>query len=177
MRRATTIVLAVVAIVFVLIYVVPLFLPITWASRYNSRFTSMDIASGQLRHERYLLGVKVSDRLEETRLSEAYRQLVGNTSPAEWRTVRSDVPGYLINWMHGNSFFASRWLALAFEKGRFSDDAKRQALLTFFRLLQQDDNPDRAEEYALSIWATVNDDPPYRTIESAALPPPPESER
>ena len=70
MRRATTIVLAVVAIVLVLIYVVPLLLPITWASRYNSRFTSMDIASGRLRHERYLLGIKVSDRLEETRLSE-----------------------------------------------------------------------------------------------------------
>lgn len=146
MRLAAKIVLAVVALLLILVFIVPCFLP--W-SGLHSRYEWMDITSGRCRNQRYVLFVKVTDRVEETRVSQLYRELVGEPGEPEWRLCNTFGPYVAVSPHHAyhSAMAGARMLLKTFEHTPFTDGAKRKALLTYLDLLQQHDSYDPADDY------------------------------
>lgn len=142
-----------VASVFVLLclaFVVPFFIPST---RLNCETNYIDITCGRSRYDRYLLGIKIISKIEETELSKMYRNLVGERPSPVWRRVTTfsprlqDSPHY----RHHVSGYAARILFEALNRTKFTDEAKRTAIINFFNLLEVDDSYGRAREYAFAI--------------------------
>jgi len=168
MRTALKVILGIAALVLVVLYIVPYFVPLDWS--WNITYISMDITCGRLRHERYLCGIKIGEWVEETPLSRAYRRLIGDPGKPQWRNALSGCSYALINYTHGSSLCAARQLTNGCETGRFSQDAQRQAILNFFDLLQNDDTPARAEQYVYAIQS-LPERPENEIIEISDLPP------
>ena len=76
----------------VILFVAPLFFP--W-SPLNCRHQDIDIKSGRLRFQRYLLFCKVSEQIRESPISEAIGDELADTSNSpEWHRVNTFSPGY-----------------------------------------------------------------------------------
>jgi hypothetical protein len=128
---ATLLVVAAALIVFV----VPRFFPWT---RLACSTESIDINSGRVRREAWLLGVRRSDLVEETEISAKYRRLVGEPPAPEWRPVMTLSPWmpYSPHYAYHGAVYDMLRLNEAFQYQAFSESAQRQAIVTFFDLLK-----------------------------------------
>jgi hypothetical protein len=176
MRPALKIIAVVLVLLVVVLYVVPYFAPQNWS--WNITYISMDITSGRLRHERYLFGIKIGDRVEETRLSRAYRRLIAEPGEPEWRRVEAECHYVMINYVFQGALTGAQTLTNLLQTGHLSEDAERQAVSTFLALMQKDEDASRAQEYAWSLTEFVNRvaAAPYHItpVEASQLPKPPD---
>lgn len=129
------VVLSVAAALLLLVFVVPFFVP--WV-RLNGWCKSIDVHSGRRRYERFLLGLRVIDRTEETELSQLYRKYLGTPCKPMWRTSDTYSPGVRFEWTspYHNSLSVAETFVHCLREGRFSEDARRCAVVEFIRLLE-----------------------------------------
>lgn len=171
---------AVILALLTLLFVVPLF--IGEGSDLNSLTEYIDITCGRRRYERYLLWIKVSERVEETELSRTYRELVGEPPESLWRTAFSFSPSwskYSPQYSHGRSAVGAHELTEALQKVRFADDAKKTVIVSYFDLVQKDDDGHRARDYAIAVLGLACEvaERGNAVIETAQLPPLPEEKK
>jgi hypothetical protein len=81
-----------IGVVLALVFVVPIFHPWT---ELNCRHQDVDIKTGRLRFQRYLLFCKVSERIEESSLSRVLPPSVLADTKPEWQRVNTFSPGTL----------------------------------------------------------------------------------
>ena len=142
--------LAAVLLLFVTNWGILFFFP--WTA-FNCWHENIDITCGRYRYQRYLFGLKIVDRVDETPISKLYRKVVGEPSSPVWRRVNTFSPGYhhSPHYVHHGALSAVGCLERAFETAEFSDEAKRIVLTNFFQLLMTDDRDDRAKDYAWKV--------------------------
>lgn len=125
----------------------PFVLP--WA-RLNCHIVEMDIASGRERTTNYLLLIPFRSE-EETAGSKLYRELVGEPGEPLWRTVIYTTPAIRGHPSHHGSAWALEGLVKAIEQPGVTREARKEALVTFFRVLKEADNEYPAKEYLRSV--------------------------
>ena len=142
-------------------------------SRHDGQF---DVTCGRTRFVNRILWWQTSEDVHETHISQMYRQCVGEPPEPEWHTMDYTAyfgfSGIIADGVYQDAFSASEDLFRTLENRPFPNAAKRQALLTFFKLLQEDDWRDRAEEYVKAVDRTVAKRP-FRSLEAEDLPEPP----
>lgn len=149
--------LAALSVVLILAPIVVGFL-VPW-NGINCWTDSIDIRSGRYRYERYVWYVKISERIEETGVSDAYRSLVGEPGPPDWRRVNIFSPGVRNSphYLFHGALHACREIERAFGTAAFSDPAKRKAVLAWLSLLQEDGSDFRARDYSRSVFGKALD--------------------
>ncbi len=164
-------------VLLTLFFVVPLFFPWT---RLNCWHDQIDITCGRYRYQRYLLGVKVAERVEETELSGMYRDLVGEPPEPEWRLVSTRCPWYPYgpHYRYHSALWAVQTLCETFDRAKFSDEAKKAVIVDFLRLLQEDGRDGRAREHVRNVFsfALSSEERAATTIDPDELPSPPQRE-
>jgi len=156
MRTAGYVAVAILTLLFLMGFVVPFFFP--WTP-LNCTDESIDITSGRKRVEKHFLYMKVADRIEETPLSGAYRELVGEPGQPDWRRVNTFSPGvsHSPHYIYHSALISARQLTEAFGSQRFTDRARKQAVLTFLGLLQSEGNDGKAGDYAWAVFSLACD--------------------
>lgn len=143
-------------------------------SRHEGQF---DVTCGRIRQVNHVLWWQTSEVVYETQISQMYRQRVGEPQEPEWRmldcTTDFGFTQIIAEGIYQNALRASEDLFIILEDRPFSNAAKRQALLTFFKLLREDDLPCRAAEYVKAVDRTVSKGPSL-TLEAKDLPEPPQ---
>lgn len=150
MKKLFWIFAVVVLLLFVVLFAIPFLWP--WTS-LNCWHDDIDITAGRYRYQRYLLYMKTSETIEETKLSKMYREFIGQPPAPQWRRVNTCSPGHRNSPHHAyhGALVAAKILVVGFNGGNFSNEAKKIVLTNFFNLLKTDDNDFRAKEYAVSI--------------------------
>jgi hypothetical protein len=130
-----------------LVLVVPMVEP--W-SPVNCWHESMDITAGRYRYQRYLLWLKLADRIDETPLSRRYRDLIGEPPEPVWRRVNTFSLGthHSPHYTYHGSFADANTLETALNLPVLTDEARAAAIETFFKRLQSDDSYFEASRYA-----------------------------
>jgi len=154
------------------LFVIPFFWPWTVVNCWHE---DLDIRSGRYRYQRFLLGLRVQNRVEETELSTLWREHLGDPGEPEWRRVNTFSPGRgnSPHYVHHSGLHNARKVVLAFDTTSFSDSAKAQALRTFFGLMQEHDRDDEAGNYAnalLGLALERSEASPVRVVTEEDLP-------
>ena len=131
-------------------------------ARINATTYSIDVLSGRCRVERYVLGLRVSDRVEETALSRLVARGGSRPADGQWRVAATLGPWSKVSphySFHG-ALGAAGELAEALERPCFSAAARQAAANTFLGLLQQDNSDGRAKRYAQEVRSLALDGSP-----------------
>jgi hypothetical protein len=122
--------------------------------RVNTLREYVDVKAGRRRVEGYLLWRKVTDRVEETELSQLYRRLAGEPPSPVWRrvnTFRYGAANYSPQHVHHESLWAAGLLTTCLGQTEFTPEAKRAAVLTFLELLEKYDRDTEARAFVLML--------------------------
>ncbi len=166
-------VISLVVLLLLALFVGPFLLP--WA-RLNCHIMEMDITSGRERDTQYLLLIPFSSQ-RETVGSRLYRELVGEPGEPIWKTVNYTTPAIRTHPVHHGSSFALEKLVDAVDRPGVTREAKREAIVTIFRLLQEADGDFPAKEYSRAVAeVTYEWKPGDAPIGPEMLPPPPKLE-
>lgn len=126
--------LAAAALLIVLGFVVPFFLPWT---ELNCRHQDVDIRTGRLRYMKYFLFLKVSDRVEDSSITSLLspEQLTG---AADWRRVNTFSPGvhYSPHYTFHGAIGDMRTLSMIWEMDNAPEDVRRKTALHVLALWQ-----------------------------------------
>src|SRR5436309_1304498 len=81
---------------------------LTW-SPLNCRYEDIDINTGRIRHQRLLLGICISERIEDSSIS---RELQLGGAPADWRRANTFSPlvGYSPHYIFHSAVSQAREL-------------------------------------------------------------------
>ncbi len=124
--------------------------------------TFFDLAAGRQRHEVRLLGVRVSQSLQDSALTRVYRRLVGAPPEPEWRFCyayrRSGCNTMIADGSYGGANYYATWLGSALASGPLTDEARRAVVLGFLDLVKH--NPRAAEDYADRVEQLIEVDHP-----------------
>ena len=150
-RRIKWIVGAVVAAVVLMVLVIPAIAP--GGNRMNQRVYWLDVTAGRMRCERYLLGFRISDRVEDTALTALYREYLGEPPDPRWH--RTMTFGPIVAQSPDHAFRATVVKAFplraAFATARFDPPVRKAAVTRLFDLLQSNNSSGPAENYALAV--------------------------
>ena len=143
-------------------------------SRLSCWDDSIDITSGRYRCEHYLFFTKWDDRIEETPLSKAYRELIGDPPAPVWHVDSTFAPGmhHSPHYRYHGALSSAEQLTEAFDRTPFDREAKRVAVKTFLELLQTGDSILKAVRYASEVASLFLDLPPGTQITVERLPEP-----
>ena len=136
----------------------------------------IDINGGRYRYQRFVIGVLIEERVEETALSGLYRKHVAVPGKPVWRRVNTFTPGrprVSPHHAHHSALHASRRLVESLDWVRFTDSATAEVVVTFLGLLRLWDRDDEASDYvdavqALALRASETGSP--RVVTKALLP-------
>ena len=136
-------------------------------SPLNCRHEDIDINTGRIRHQRFLVGMCVRERFEETPISPQFD--LSNVAP-DWRRVNTFSPlvRHSPHYRFHSAIHQARELELIWQGTSFTPEAKKQACQDMLQLWQTSQSDYAAEGYirALSDLATDRDsDAPPLTIE------------
>jgi hypothetical protein len=122
------------------------------SSRINCVQEDVDIQTGRIRIQRYVLFIRVTDQIKETRISRIWGEYFGGYPDPIWRRVNTfwgfDVCGSSPHHAYHGAVEAARVLEMSFALALFSKEAQRKAVQTFFQLLQAEHNDKSASRYA-----------------------------
>lgn len=132
-------------------------------SPLNCRRGEVDINTGTLRFSRYLFFCKVSETVEDSRLTEVLpRDLVRNAEP-DWRRVNTFSPGVhrSPHYVFHGAVGQIRTLALLWELYKFPQEAKQKTGLQLLALWKHDGSDVLADEYLVELHEELmnSDDP------------------
>jgi len=125
----------------------------TW-SPFNCWHEDVDVNYGRYRYQRYILWMKVVERIHDTELSAAYRALVGEPGSPEWRRVNTFSPGVRRSPHYS---YHGAWLAMdmfmrALRSDLLTTEARREALVAFLDLLRYADTDGAAFSYVSALY-------------------------
>ena len=146
LRRYLVPAVVVVATLLVLAFVVPQF---TSSSPFNYWHEDIDITCGRKRTRHYILGLRISSRIEDTEGSKLYRETVGEPGTPEWRTVNTFSPGSdsSPNHAYHRSLDMLSELTETLRKDDFSQELTAYHLADFFSCLQKGNNDAEAQMF------------------------------
>ena len=150
-KRVSRTVLVVIALVLVCI---GLQLITVYSDTLNQRIESIDITCGRKRIVRYRYFMCVEDKVVETRLSQLYRELIGEPSEPVWKTVYSFKGNSRISphYLYHGAFHVLKNVTDSFDLVSFTPDAKKNVIRTVFKKMQEEGNDHGAEKYSLKIF-------------------------
>jgi hypothetical protein len=136
-------------------------LVIVTSATYSNSKTYFDVAGGRTRQVSYWFFTGTSRTIEETQISQLYRQLVGEPPAPKWLFMYGSMSvlflGELSDGAGGGTFVASFSLAHALHSMPSSDESKRLVLIRFFDLLQDERSFERATKYAEAVASCKRD--------------------
>lgn len=97
----------------------------------NCRYEDVDIRSGRIRHTRYLLYCRISDRIASTALSDALLPTDFDAASPDWRRVNTFSPGVRHSPHHEfhGAISQMEMLRTLCDLVEFTPDARRQSAL------------------------------------------------
>jgi len=133
-----------------LYFIVPYFSP---GSTFNCWKEYIDIKGGQYRYERFLLGMKIMDPVEDTDISRTTREAGLQLPEPEWYLIHTAMP--MKNPIRGSEFYEAldvlQNLKDAFYWATFVPNAKKEIVESILALWQEDQDSIRAKIYTKSI--------------------------
>ena len=131
---------------------------VTWSS-LNCRHEEIDINTGRIRHQRFLVGICVSERIEESPISR--EAAIANVVP-DWRRANTFSPcvGYSPHYIFHSTIVQTRKLELVWQLAAFTPAARKRTAQEVLRLWKTGERADAADGYiqALSALAIDRDD-------------------
>lgn len=152
-KNAKIIVAAVVAVAVMTPFVAPLFFPWT---KLNSEDQEINIKTGQARYTRYVWYIQVSQRIEDTPLSEAMEGDVIDVADIEpWHFANTFSPGVpnSPHYLFHSALYQARQLKDYGEFFEASGVPKREIATTVLTLWQQSGKSRSADEY---LWELLD---------------------
>ena len=127
--------------------------PFLMWSRLNCREHSVDIRTGRHRTQRFLLWTQVSERVEDTLLSELYQKHFGPYPEPEWRTAYVYSPGTKNSpqYTYNGTLATISLLKVLLEHWNVTPEAEKEIVRTILRLWQEDGRADSAWDYVDAI--------------------------
>jgi hypothetical protein len=118
---------------------------VTW-SPLNCRHEDIDINTGRIRHQRFLLGICVSEHVEDSPIS---RELGIADAAPDWRRANTFSPcvGYSPHYVFHSGINQTRKLERIWQLAVFTPGARKQISLEVLRLWQTGQCDDAAKPY------------------------------
>lgn len=122
--------------------------------RLNSVITDIDVSSGRIRCETFLVWLRVKSKITETVISKEHRNFFGELSKPTWKRISSVPIGAKVSphYAYHGSYAATLQIDEAFSNANFTLAARKEIVREFLNMLQKDENDNRAREYAFAIW-------------------------
>jgi hypothetical protein len=138
--------LGVIILTALLIFVVPFFCP--W-SELNCRHEEVDINSGRLRVTQYLLFCKISERVEDTALTNALPAKLLISAKPEWHYVNTFSPGvhYSPHYMFHGAIYQIGELSLIWNMYELPEPVRQKTALQVLSLWQYERSDSMAGDY------------------------------
>ena len=132
--------------------------PFVQWSALNCRHEDLDINTGRIRHQRFLLGLRVKDRIEESAISRAVQV---TEVPPDWRRVNTVSP--LVRYsphyrLHGG-IAQIRYLEMIWEMGSFTPSERSESARTVLRLWKTSGCVSGADSYLNDLFAVRRERP------------------
>jgi hypothetical protein len=148
-------------ILAVAVWVVLALVILNFIPNLNQRWVEFDITCGRTRSETMRMGIRFKGGVEDSEITGMYRELVGEPPEPIWRlgiheqrtwagTMRSHPS-------HHGSLPSATCLARELKKSLFGDAARKRAIETFFKILQEDDHYHRAMDYYCAVMNLASD--------------------
>jgi hypothetical protein len=101
----------------------------------------VDIKSGRIRYSRYLFYCKISEKIEDTILTEELGEFAEDVQP-DWHRVNTFSPGvrHSPHYAYHGTIGQINKIAMTWQLFPFSDEAKRQVARTILNKWQADGN-------------------------------------
>ncbi|MAG93549.1 MAG: hypothetical protein CMJ48_07350 [Planctomycetaceae bacterium] len=128
---------------------------VTW-SPLNCRYEEIDINTGRIRHQHLLLGICVSERIEDSAIS---RQLRTSDVVPDWRRANTFSPcvDHSPHYVFHSSIHQTRELERIRQLAAFTPDARKLASREVLRLWQTEQRDDAADAYIDALSALAVD--------------------
>jgi hypothetical protein len=125
-------------------------------SPLNCTYEDIDINSGRVRHQRYLVGLRIHESIEETSLSRLVAADLGD-NPGEWHRVNTFSPLVMHSPHHRyhGAVFQISWLDQMWGSVSFTPAAQRQMAQDVLSLWQSGEGYYPVNDYLLaveSVW-------------------------
>jgi len=119
----------------------------------NCRYEDVDIRSGRIRHTRYLLFCRISDRIVSTVLSEALLPTDFDAASPDWRRVNTLSPGVPHSPTHtfGGAISQMDIIATMWKVVEFTPAARRESALRLLTSWQRGEGARDARPYVNAL--------------------------
>ena len=144
--------------------------PVVAWSPLNCRHEDIDINSGRIRHQRFLVGICISERIEDSVISREL-QLAGVTP--DWRRANTFSPlvGHSPHYIFHSGIHQTREVEMIWQLASFTPAARQKASQQVLRLWQTGQRDKAADAYLNALSALAMDrDPAAPPITVAELP-------
>ena len=124
--------------------------PSCWKLCY--RCEDVDIKSGRIRHTRHLFYCKISEKIEDTILTEALGEFAEDVQP-DWRRVSTFSLGvrHSTHYVYHGAIVQIYMVGMIWQLSAFSDEAKRQVARTILDKWQADGNCFGVDDYIADV--------------------------
>lgn len=122
------------------------------------RFEDVDIITGRIRVTRYLLYCNISEKIEDSILTQTIGQFPDGLQP-DWRHVNTFLPwrNYSPHHSYHGAISQIRGVEIIWQAYPFSDEAKKHVARTILYRWQSDRSYFRAERYIDDVWDTARE--------------------
>jgi len=121
-------------------------------SRINCIHEDIDIRTGRVRFQRYILFIQVTNHIKKTNISKMWERYFGVYPYPLWRRVNTfwgfDVGGSSPHHAYHGALAAARMIEKSLFLASFSEDAQKKAAHTYLQSLQAEDSDKSASQYA-----------------------------
>jgi hypothetical protein len=121
-----------------------------WLFGYE-RTRYIDVNGGRQRTEVRIFGLCLRNRVEGTPTSALYERLAGPLPAPDWRPETSWTGMTRGHSLYRGSVSVAYWLPEALAPSAVTDEARIAVVEAFLRLLREDENSRRAEDYAVAV--------------------------
>jgi len=128
----------------VVLYIVQFIFPSTelWCG-----YTDIDISTGRIRHRRYLVFCRVSERIEDSTITRLLPVDLVAAASAEWHRVHSNSPGIIKHHVYGGAISQMRVLEMLWESLDAPIEVRRKMALHILDLWKCGCGYHTAQEY------------------------------
>jgi hypothetical protein len=142
-------------------------------SEFNCQHDDIDILTARRRCQRYVLFIKLSEKIEETDISKRWKKHFGKYPEPDWRRVNT-FPGFgrivSPHYAFHGALAAATMLEKGFQLASFSENAEKKAIRVFLQLLQREKDYHSAGRYCNSIMSEAIDTKESEVIEDDKIP-------
>jgi hypothetical protein len=143
-----------VVLILIVLIVFIFTMPSWWKLCY--RCEDVDIKSGRIRHTRYLFYCKISEKIDNTILTEALGESAKDVQP-DWRRVSTFSLGirHSTHYVYHGAIVQIRLVGMIWQMSPFSDEAKRQVARTILDKWQADGHCFGVDNYIRDLGRIV----------------------